>query len=560
MAISYLESTGRVDLFSQSAFIGFDLPSAKIAGIFDGRIAVMGGAVPLSDPDLADAQFVGNVRLYNLSDYSVSSESAIYDEAGSNSALGAFDRVFQGAIWSDNGTFTINYLRSLDPAISGDLKHAAITGSSKLDDWDMDFSVPFEGISYSSRLFELTGSQKVMIQSYGGDWRGYLIDETGQATGDHIDFGNFYGKRSYPLADSGNDDQYFTWKLPQRDAESDQLFFQIMAIRFNDDGQPVNVPLALGEMVGDELQPVNIHTLSLSSGLTALIWQEIPNQGWVDRVLTKIQIIENDGTSHSQEIVLELQDKLPPGAASFSNQLSIVELDHGAFAILWHDKIAFFNKAGLQLGATQLLPENPDVRLNTMLDAISLPNGNIGVYASEFDSATSQQTFEEIKVSINFHSSNGDDWRVGTMKTDKIYGKGGNDLLEGFGGRDFLFGNRGYDTLFGQKGNDLLKGGAGKDTLMGNNGNDLLVGGKGSDILTGGHGNDVFMFKSGSIGHRDHITDFDSENDRIVIQGSSLEQLSITYFKSKTTIEYDGGVIVLDDISRTEFEPDSLEF
>jgi Ca2+-binding RTX toxin-like protein len=67
---------------------------------------------------------------------------------------------------------------------------------------------------------------------------------------------------------------------------------------------------------------------------------------------------------------------------------------------------------------------------------------------------------------------------------DKIYGKGGNDVLVGYGNRDELAGGNGNDTLYGGPGDDWLFGGS----LAGGTGNDTLYGGPGDDWLHGDSG------------------------------------------------------------------------
>ena len=69
---------------------------------------------------------------------------------------------------------------------------------------------------------------------------------------------------------------------------------------------------------------------------------------------------------------------------------------------------------------------------------------------------------------------------------DKIYGGGGNDVINGQNGKDALFGDDGNDTIGGGPADDDLDGGAGSDTLEGHGGVDTLAGGLGNDFLHGG--------------------------------------------------------------------------
>lgn len=89
--------------------------------------------------------------------------------------------------------------------------------------------------------------------------------------------------------------------------------------------------------------------------------------------------------------------------------------------------------------------------------------------------------------------------------SDAFTGTPGIDLVFGSFRDSVLSGGRGADALYGGPGNDVLDGGAGRD---------FLVGGPGDDVMTGGPGCDVFGIHT-AIEHRDVITDFDPQFDRI---------------------------------------------
>jgi Ca2+-binding RTX toxin-like protein len=108
---------------------------------------------------------------------------------------------------------------------------------------------------------------------------------------------------------------------------------------------------------------------------------------------------------------------------------------------------------------------------------------------------------EEIK------GTDGDDFLIGTPRSDVIdagagndivYGREGNDTIYGGAGDDRLVGGDGDDTLFGGEGNDTMFGGAGNDTLFGEAGNDILYGEDGNDLILAGEGDD---FASGGLGN-----------------------------------------------------------
>jgi uncharacterized protein YkwD len=78
-------------------------------------------------------------------------------------------------------------------------------------------------------------------------------------------------------------------------------------------------------------------------------------------------------------------------------------------------------------------------------------------------------------------------WRVAQVRTIRIFGGDGNDLITINGP-----GKRGLPTLIDAgAGNDTIMGGAGSDTIMGGAGNDQLWGRGGQNVLDGGPGLDV---------------------------------------------------------------------
>lgn len=121
----------------------------------------------------------------------------------------------------------------------------------------------------------------------------------------------------------------------------------------------------------------------------------------------------------------------------------------------------------------------------------------------------------------------GDDFVVGTILPEPIYGNAGNDTIFGSGlsqtnfelegqspalgdfllggkGNDVISGGRGDDTIWGERGSDFLFGNEGADTfrggkdddiLVGNGGRDVLVGEQGIDRLWGGENADIFVFR-----------------------------------------------------------------
>lgn len=111
----------------------------------------------------------------------------------------------------------------------------------------------------------------------------------------------------------------------------------------------------------------------------------------------------------------------------------------------------------------------------------------------------------------------GDDFVIGSIANDLVYGNEGEDIISGDLGNDSLFGGKGKDFLIGEEGNDFLSGDQDADFLIGGPGNDILFGGKGNDLLISGSGNDTLV---GGLG-QDILGGLD-DNNSIKIGGSNL--------------------------------------
>ncbi len=120
--------------------------------------------------------------------------------------------------------------------------------------------------------------------------------------------------------------------------------------------------------------------------------------------------------------------------------------------------------------------------------------------------------FDKIVASVNVTlGANVEEGVVSGTGALSITGNAADNLIGGNSAGNVLDGGDGNDSLFGQSGNDTLKGGAG---------NDFLYGGFGSDTLTGGMGNDQFVVSTYGGEGVDHITDFVSGTDTLLIVNS----------------------------------------
>jgi Ca2+-binding RTX toxin-like protein len=114
-----------------------------------------------------------------------------------------------------------------------------------------------------------------------------------------------------------------------------------------------------------------------------------------------------------------------------------------------------------------------------------------------------RQDADQISVfGIQIQTASGPVAKVGAdaVTSVQVVGLGGNDLIRLNRGTEPLLkttkvrGGAGDDILIGSSGDDALYGEDGHDVLRGNPGNDRLDGGPGNDQLIGGRGNDRFQF------------------------------------------------------------------
>ncbi|MGH7962210.1 MAG: calcium-binding protein, partial [Candidatus Binatia bacterium] len=154
-------------------------------------------------------------------------------------------------------------------------------------------------------------------------------------------------------------------------------------------------------------------------------------------------------------------------------------------------------------------------------------NGELGITLS--GEPVVQPYVDKFGSNASDNSASTQPGHAGTLTADapyqKVYGFGGNDLLQletegaqGYGGigndflrngvgdqqlfgeenNDILIASSGDDELYGGLDNDALQGGDDNDYLEGHDGNDFLDGGAGSDVIYGGAGHD-FIVGGGSM-------------------------------------------------------------
>lgn len=110
-------------------------------------------------------------------------------------------------------------------------------------------------------------------------------------------------------------------------------------------------------------------------------------------------------------------------------------------------------------------------------------------------------------------------------------------------------------VVFGDDSNNaFIQGGVKSDRLYGQGGNDILTGSKGDDYLEGGSGTDQFIWNPGD--GNDFIGDYDDGGDRIIVNGIDLAMTTLSFTQTATdspfytsstnpdiTLRYDGGAL-----------------
>ena len=130
------------------------------------------------------------------------------------------------------------------------------------------------------------------------------------------------------------------------------------------------------------------------------------------------------------------------------------------------------------------------------------------VFATTSFSLEAGAEVEELRI------ANADDFGAINLSGNEL-----GQVVVGSAGANILHGGGGNDTLYGRSGHDVLAGGDGNDAIDGADGDDRLEGGFGNDRLTGGAGVDRFVFSAAGTTASDEISDFNINQDRIVLNG-----------------------------------------
>jgi Ca2+-binding RTX toxin-like protein len=154
-------------------------------------------------------------------------------------------------------------------------------------------------------------------------------------------------------------------------------------------------------------------------------------------------------------------------------------------------------------------------------------SADINVGSDDFD--TSMVNLGTI-CGLEIHGNDNDNFIIGSMGSDVIYGYGGDDDIIGdttcgdAGGNDVIDGGDGDDIIIGDT---MCGNGSGDDTINGGDGDDIIVGdaiggdGAGNDNIDAGDGNDLIVGDtlSGDGTGNDTINAGDGEDD---IGGDSM--------------------------------------
>jgi Ca2+-binding RTX toxin-like protein len=145
---------------------------------------------------------------------------------------------------------------------------------------------------------------------------------------------------------------------------------------------------------------------------------------------------------------------------------------------------------------------------------------------------------DDILAEVTILDSNNNNNFVGTPEDDKIVGGTLDDTINGGEKDDLILGGGGNNLLVGDEGDDTLTGAGidinsisrnklvislnrpGIDTLTGGTGEDTFILGGNPDSIEDVNGSPVFLYDR--AGNEDYalITDFDSNEDKIILGGS----------------------------------------
>jgi|GEM_PF-3105494 len=571
--IEYVAGTGAVDLISQTYGRPFDLNVARIAGIHDGRITLLGGDAIDKGPD-KDSYPVTNVIVASLSDFAVEDTYTIYDQSGRTLETGAWPpTLLTDADISDTGTLFLSFRQFADSADYPSETEQVIVTSTRSGLGTVKSSIPADyddhGYSYDAKLQTLAGGdvlaviqvgQKMVAQKYATD--GTPVGDEYFLTSHRPDpFHSFVPEDAFGPLTLKKQDRLVTWQA------NDYGEKKVLGVVVDKFGVAKSETLTLADPFEAD-KGVHTHELvQLKGGGFAVFWLETPESGWVNYISLKYNIFDKHGEQVGSTTTLHTADKVPGGYASMPSQLSLDVLDNGAFSVVWQSdstNIAFFDNAGRQLGNASEVPGSDLFFSYTILDTAPLPNGDLVLYSSIYGDATEGTALltrlETLEVEIDFSSTRGDDWRLGTQDGDRISGLKGDDRLDGFDGGDRLVGGRGADLLNGGRGNDTLVGGQGADLLNGGRGNDTLSGGKGPDTLKGGSGRDVFVFDAKMNEGRDTIEDFNARSDTIRIMNADYSDLIFSRIADGVRVDYDGGSFDLVGLKMKALSEDIFDF
>ena len=92
---------------------------------------------------------------------------------------------------------------------------------------------------------------------------------------------------------------------------------------------------------------------------------------------------------------------------------------------------------------------------------------------------------ESGSTKVTISGTTGDDVIKGNDQNNRIFGKGGDDIICAGNGHDYINASSGDDEIYGQAGNDVIYGGDDDDYVEGGTGTDIIFTGFGGDEIYG---------------------------------------------------------------------------
>jgi len=183
-------------------------------------------------------------------------------------------------------------------------------------------------------------------------------------------------------------------------------------------------------------------------------------------------------------------------------------------------------------------------------DTVKLTQGNDVLFLDNIYTSFNQNVILE-------EDSDGNQNAMRIVDIEEFYAGEGDDIID-LTSKFLSFEQFNSMTIRLGEGNDIAWAQSGNDFIYGGLGNDILFGSKGNDTLSGGEGSDKFEFFKDS--GDDIITDFSIQDGDILTFYRTHESEYNPIILNSNTISWNGGSIVLQEITISSLDTLNIEF